>query len=151
MPPDLATDGQASIRPASLEIPAPAALLGTATGMELTRQFLRAKNPCSNGFRWFSRNLPDGSGYQQALDTLVQAGRVDDACWLLTQFGPTQEVLTVDTLDADAIVFAGTLQVRGSIDADAVIHTGGSIRAGGGLRAGGAITCLLYTSPSPRD
>ena len=140
MPPDLATDGPTSIRPASAKTSAPAALHGSAAGMEFTRQFLRSKNPCANGFRWFSRNVQDGSGYQEALDTLVQAGRVEDACWLLTQFGPTQEVLTLDTLDAEAIVFAGTLQVRGSIDADAVIHTGGSIRAGGSLRAGGAIT-----------
>lgn len=140
MPPELATDGHPSIQPCSLQAPALAASRGAVAGMEFTKQFLRSKNPCANGFRWFSRNVQDGSGYQEALDTLVQAGRVEDACWLLTQFGPTQEVLTLDALDAEAIVFAGTLEVHGSIDADTVIHTGGSIRAGGGLRAGGAIT-----------
>ena len=140
MPPELAIDGQASIHPFPPQAPALERSLGAVMGMEFTKQFLRAKNPCANGFRWFSRNVQDGSGYQEALDTLVQAGRVEDACWLLTQFGPTQEVLTLDTLEAEAIVFAGTLKVRGSIDADSVIHTGGSIRAGGGLRAGGAIT-----------
>lgn len=142
MPPELATDAQASTRPYSLQAPALAASRGgSAAGMEFTRQFLRAKNPCANGFRWFTRNVQDGSGYQDALDTLVQAGRVEDACWLLAQFGPTQEVLTLDAIEADAIVFAGSLQVRGNIDADTVVHTGGSIRAGGGLRVGGPITC----------
>lgn len=107
--------------------------------MEFTKKFLRAKNPCADGFRWFSRHVQDGTGYQDALDTLVNAGRVDDACWLLTQFGPTTAVLTVDALEAEAIVFAGTIEVRGGIDVATVIQAGRSIRAGGGLRAGGNV------------
>ena len=107
--------------------------------MEFTKKFLRAKSPCADGFRWFSRHVEDGSGYQEALDTLVNAGRVEDACWLLGQFGPTNAVLEVDALEAEAIVFAGTVEVRGSIDVATVIQAGRSIRAGGGLRAGSAI------------
>ena len=53
--------------------------------MEFTKKFLRAKSPCADGFRWFSRHVEDGTGYQEALDTLVNAGRVEDACWLLGQ------------------------------------------------------------------
>ena len=140
MPPEVVTDERPSIAPYALKAPALATPRGAAPSMEFTKQFLRAKNPCANGFRWFSRHVQDGSGYQEALDTLVQAGRVEDACWLLAQFGPTQEVLTLDAIEADAIVFAGSLQVLGNIDAETVVHTGGSIRAGGGLRAGGAIT-----------
>ena len=86
--------------------------------MEFTKKFLRAKSPCADGFRWFSRNVEDGTGYQDALDTLVAAGRVEDALWLLAQFGPTNAVLAVDVLEADAIVFAGTIEVRGAIDVD---------------------------------
>ena len=48
--------------------------------MEFTKKFLRAKNPCADGFRWFSRHVEDGSGYQEALDALVSGGRVGDAC-----------------------------------------------------------------------
>jgi hypothetical protein len=107
--------------------------------MEFTKKFLRAKSPCADGFRWFSRHVEDGTGYQEALDTLVNAGRVEDACWLLGQFGPTNAVLEVDALEAEAIVFAGTVEVRGSIDVATVIQAGRSIRAGGGLRAGSAI------------
>ena len=107
--------------------------------MEFTKKFLRAKSPCADGFRWFSRHVEDGTGYQEALDTLVNAGRVEDACWLLGQFGPTNAVLEVDALEAEAIVFAGTVEVRGSIDVATVIRAGRSIRAGGGLRAGSAI------------
>ena len=36
--------------------------------MEFTKRFLRAKSPCADGFRWFSRNVQDGAGYQQALE-----------------------------------------------------------------------------------
>ena len=107
--------------------------------MEFTKKFLRAKSPCADGFRWFSRHVEDGTGYQEALDTLVNAGRVEDACWLLGQFGPTNAVLEVDALEAEAIVFAGTVEVRGSIDVATVIQAGRSIRAGGGLRAGSSI------------
>ena len=71
-------------------------------------------------------------GYQEALDTLVDASRVDDACWLLTQFGPTNAVLTVDALEAEAIVFAGTVEVRGGIDVDDGHPAGRSIPRGRG-------------------
>ena len=57
----------------------------TGDACHVTKKFLRAKSPCADGFRWFSRHVEDGSGYQQALDTLVNAGRVGDACWLLSQ------------------------------------------------------------------
>jgi len=106
--------------------------------MEFTKRFLRAKSPCADGFRWFSRHVQDGGGYQQALDTLVAAGRVDDACWLLEQFGPTNEVLTLEALDAEALVFAGTLVVRGPIDAGR-LRVGRAVRAGAGLRVHGPL------------
>ena len=108
--------------------------------MEFTKKFLRAKSPCADGFRWFSRHVEDGTGYQDALDTLVNAGRVEDACWLLTQFGPTNAVLTVDALEAEAIVFAGTVEVRGGIDVATVIQAG-DVRADWGVQVEGDITC----------
>lgn len=104
--------------------------------MELTKRFLRAKNPCANGFRWFVRHIEDGASYQQALDTLVQAGRVEDACWLLQQFGPTDAVLTLEHLEADAVVFAGSLQVKGNIEVGSLLRTGHHVRAGGSVRVG---------------
>ena len=64
-----------STKPATL--PAPNA----AGAMEFTKRFLRAKNPCANGFRWFVRHVEDGASYQEALDTLVQAGRVGWMRW----------------------------------------------------------------------
>ena len=66
--------------------------------MELTTQFLRSKSPCAMGFRWYLRNLENGVGYQKALDALVAAGRVDDAVWLLENFGPTTAVLELEQM-----------------------------------------------------
>src|SRR3569832_1106360 len=107
--------------------------------MDLTKNFVKAKRPCAEGFRWFLRTHQNGGDYQPLLDALVRDGRVDDACWLLTQFGHTDAVLSVNAIDAQAIVFAGTLEVRGNIEVDSILRAGGSIRAGGGIRAGQSI------------
>ncbi|GAA5233213.1 hypothetical protein FOZ76_17595 [Verticiella sediminum] len=115
--------------------------------MDITKAFIKAKQPCTDGFRWYVRNARQDSTYQELLDALVQAGRVQDACWLLEQFGPTDAVLALDTLEAGDFVFAGTLQVRRGIDVDGVLMTGRGIRAGGGVRvgenlgAGGDVVC----------
>ena len=105
--------------------------------MVLTRSFVRAKRPCTDGFRWFVRQFDEGGNYQELLDTMVAAGRVGDACWLLEQFGPTGEVRVVDEIEADALVFAGTLQVRGNVDVEGKLHVGGDLRVEGGLRTSG--------------
>lgn len=106
---------------------------------EITRGFIRAKNPCADGFRWFVRNHASESSYQHVLDSLVEAGRVNDACWLLDQLGPTHTVLRVDVLSAEAVVFAGTIEARRGVDVGTLVRAGGSIRSGGGVVAGGAI------------
>ena len=80
--------------------------------MQLTKKFVKAKNPCAGGYKWFIRDHNGQGDYQAVLDALVADGRVGDACWLLDQFGPTDAVLRLDSLDANAIVFAGTLEVR---------------------------------------
>lgn len=116
-----------------------AALFAPLIAMDLTKTFLKAKRPCAEGFRWFIRHHQDGGNYQEILDAFVSAGRVNDACWLLTQFGPTDEILVVDAIDAEAVVFAGTLQVRGNIEADSIVRAGRSIQAGGSIRVGSAL------------
>lgn len=95
--------------------------------MEISRQFVRQKNPCTDGFRWFMRHFQEGADYQPLLDALVAAGRVSDACWLMDQFGPTKAVLEVDALEAEAVVFAGSLLVHGPIEVDSVLRIGGSL------------------------
>lgn len=104
--------------------------------MDISRQFVRQKNPCTDGFRWFMRHFQEGSDYQPLLDALVAAGRVSDACWLMDQFGPTKAVLEVDALEAEAVVFAGSLLVHGPIEVDSVLRIGGSLRAESGIRVG---------------
>lgn len=104
--------------------------------MELSKGFVKAKNPCADGFRWFLRHHPQGNDYQPVLDALVADGRVEDACWLLAQFGPTHAVLRLDSLSCEAIVFAGAIEVRGDIEAGTLVRAGRGIRAGGAIRAG---------------
>lgn len=107
--------------------------------MQLTKKFVKAKNPCAGGYKWFIRDHNGQGDYQAVLDALVADGRVGDACWLLDQFGPTDAVLRLDSLDANAIVFAGTLEVRMGISVDTVVRAGRSIVTGGGIRAGESI------------
>ncbi|HYG41403.1 MAG TPA: hypothetical protein VEA17_00635 [Bordetella sp.] len=107
--------------------------------MQLTKNFVKAKNPCASGYKWFLRDHDGQGDYQAVLDALVADGRVDDACWLLDQFGPTDAVLQVDSIDATAIVFAGTLVARRGISVDTVVRAGRRIVSGAGVRAGTAI------------
>src|SRR5690606_118681 len=110
--------------------------LQNRSAMQLTKKFVKAKNPCTSGYRWFLRDQNGQGDYQAILDALIADNRVDDACWLLDQFGPTDAVLTVDFIDAKALVFAGTLIVRQGIAADTVVRAGGWIRTEGGIKAG---------------
>ncbi|TFY99033.1 hypothetical protein [Ramlibacter humi] len=104
--------------------------------MDFTTNFLRAKGPCAAGFRWYVRHQQQPTnGYQHVLDALVDAGRVDDACWLLDQLGPTNTLLEVDRLDAPAVVFAGAIRARRGIDVGGVLRAGRSIACEGALAA----------------
>jgi len=104
--------------------------------MELTQNFLRGKNPCAMGYRWFVRNNLAGGDYQAAMDTQVAAGRVEDARWLLENFGSTNSVLELEHLEADHFVYAGTLIVHGDVRVTGQLLVGRSLQAGGGIRAG---------------
>ena len=104
--------------------------------MELTQTFLRGKNPCAAGYRWFVRNDLSGKDYQSAMDKQVAAGRVEDARWLLENFGATHSVLELDHLEADNFVYAGTLIVRGDVRVTGQLLVGRSLQVGAGIRAG---------------
>ncbi|RYY84406.1 MAG: hypothetical protein EOO24_37690, partial [Comamonadaceae bacterium] len=107
-----------------------------------TKSFVKSKNPCADGFRWYLRHHREGSDYQQVLDALVAEGRIADACWLLDKVGPANTVLHLDHLECDALVFAGSIDVRGSVEVGGTLRVGGSIRVGGTLRAGAEIAAV---------
>lgn len=120
--------------------------------MEFSKDFLKAKSPCAAGFRWFIRHQHEGRDYQLLLDNLVRDGRIEDACWLLSQFGPTDAELHLEHLEAEALVFAGSVIVHGDVRVAGVLRVGRSLQAGAGIRAarleagedilsGGAIFC----------
>lgn len=107
--------------------------------MDITKDFIKLKQPCADGFRWYLRHAPPEGTYQQLLDALVAEGRLNDAYWLLDQFGPTDAVLRVDNLDAHDVVFAGAIEVQGTIDVTGALRAGKGVRAGGGIRVQGAL------------
>ncbi|CAM4131812.1 hypothetical protein [Bordetella tumulicola] len=105
--------------------------------MDITKDFIKLKQPCADGFRWYLRHAPPHGTYQQLLDALVADGRSKDAHWLLDQFGPTDAVLELDHLDAQDFVFAGAVTVRGTLEVTGTLRTGRGIRVGGGMRVDG--------------
>lgn len=107
--------------------------------MDFTKSFIKSKNPCMDGFRWYLRHHRDGSDYQKVLDDLVSAGRTQDACWLLDKLGPTNATLQLDHLESGSLVFAGTVDVRGAIVLDGLLHTGGAVLCGGPLHVSGEV------------
>ena len=107
--------------------------------MQLTKNFVKAKNPARAATNGSCGITTDRGDYQAVLDALVADGRVGDACWLLDQFGPTDAVLRLDEIDASAVVFAGTIEVRRGINVDSVVRAGRGIIAGGGIRAGESV------------
>ena len=111
----------------------------TSSSAAITRNFIRAKRPCADGYRWLLRRPEADSNYQTLLDDLVRDGRVNDACWLLDQFGPTDDVLQVNHLLADALVFAGTVECTGNADVTSLLRTGRSLSVRGGLQVGGSL------------
>lgn len=107
--------------------------------MLLSTSLIKGKSPCVDGFRWYLRHHADGSDYQDVLDSLAAAGRVDDACWLLDQIGPTSAVLEVDAVAAEHLVFAGTIVARRDIETGSLLRAGRAIHSGGGIRAGAIV------------
>jgi predicted acyltransferase (DUF342 family) len=106
---------------------------------DITRNFIKTKAPCAAGYRWFLRRQEFGSSYQALLDDLVRDGRVEDACWLLDQLGPTSDVLRIGDLDADVLVFAGRVECAGNADVGTVLRTGRGLHAGGAVQCGGTV------------
>lgn len=104
--------------------------------MEFSKDFLKAKSPCAAGFRWFIRHQHEGKDYQLLLDNLVRDGRIEDACWLLSQFGPTDAELHLEHLEAEALVFAGSVIVHGDVRVAGVLRVGRNLQVGAGIRAG---------------
>lgn len=52
--------------------------------MFITKELLKEKGACDAGTRWFLERFPDGVDYQELLNELAKANRVDWAQWALS-------------------------------------------------------------------
>lgn len=131
--------------PACAATPAPCApatgrAMNATARIDITRDFIRTKRPCADGYRWYLRRKEAVSDYQCLLDDLVAEGRITDACWLLDHLGPTDDVLSIDELSADVFVYAGTVHCRGSAEVSSLLRVGRSLTVGGGVRVQGDLS-----------
>ena len=106
----------------------------------ITLDMLEKLGACDEGKKLFAEHHPDGDEYQKVLDIACEHDRPDFASWLLSKLGATVDVLTVDEIKTDkAVVFAGKIVAKFSIEAGGPIVTGGPIVAGGSIVADGPI------------
>ena len=110
--------------------------------MKITKELLREKGACAAGYRDFLKEFPeekypDGVEYQDLLDCCAEKG-FSYGSWLLSVFGRTDDVRKVDgdLITEKSIIFAGRLEVSGSIEAGWGIKAGCGIEAGWGIKAG---------------
>jgi hypothetical protein len=87
------------------------------------------------GYRWFVRNNLAGGDYQAAMDTQVAAGRVEDARWLLENFGSTNTCWSSSTWRPTTWSMPAPLIVHGDVRVPGQLLVGRSLQ-GGGIRAG---------------
>ena len=113
--------------------------------MKITKELLKEKGACADGYRDFLREYPvdkypDGVEYQELLDCCAEKN-FEYGSWLLEMFGRTDEVRKIggDLIVEKGIIFAGQLEVRGCIEAGDGIKAGWGIEAGRGIKAGRGI------------
>ena len=113
--------------------------------MKITKELLREKGACAAGYRDFLKEFPeekypDGVEYQDLLDCCAEKN-FSYGSWLLSEFGRTDDVRKVDgdLITEKSIIFAGRLEVSGSIKAGCGIEAGEGIEAGCGIEAGEGI------------
>nr|DAR61952.1 MAG TPA: hypothetical protein [Caudoviricetes sp.] len=108
--------------------------------MKITKELLREKGACAAGYRDFLKEFPkekypDGVEYQDLLDCCAEKG-FSYGSWLLSVFGRTDDVRKVDgdLITEKSIIFAGRLEVSGSIEAGEGIEAGCKFGIYAGLR-----------------
>lgn len=115
---------------------------------KITSQFLYKHGALSDLCWLVDTTFPDGAGYQEVIDRLVDLQNVDYAEWMLYNLGPTDDVRRYDAMVNDrekVIIFAGNLEFKdvfakkiicgASIEADGSVMATDLIKSGNGIRA----------------
>lgn len=98
--------------------------------MQITKEILKEKSPCSEGFTWFLKHFPEGGEYQDILDELAKENRADWASWLISKMGSVNTVLEVESIETEAsIFFAGSIVAKGIVKVARWLISGEGIEA----------------------
>ena len=76
-----------------------------SVSMQITKEWLKEKSPCTAGYGWFLERFPEGGEYQAVLDELAKENLADWANWLIHTAGPADTVLDIESLSTKGSVF----------------------------------------------
>jgi len=108
--------------------------------MKITKEWLKEKNSCREGYEWFLKHFGDEADYQDVLDALAEENLFEWAKWLLQNAGPTKEAKEIqgNIQSEKSLFFSGSIKISGFINCKLLL-AGGGIEAGGGIKAGWGI------------
>ncbi|HBC93672.1 MAG TPA: hypothetical protein DCZ10_12465, partial [Pelotomaculum sp.] len=98
--------------------------------MQITLDWLREKEACSESMLRFKHTFPEGAEYQDVLDALAKENKADWAAWLMKEAGSTNDVLEVESLEVEcSLFFAGQIKIKGLVKIAKWLLAGGGIEA----------------------
>ena len=109
--------------------------------MKINYETIKSKGACSDGREWFKSSYGESDvDYQSVLDALCDEDKRNWAEWLLNAIGREDTLLKVEgDLKKKSVVFAGRIEVSGSIKIKVLLRSGRGIEAGWGIEAGEGI------------
>ncbi|WP_059050802.1 hypothetical protein [Paenibacillus senegalimassiliensis] len=84
--------------------------------MLITRDYVKQLGACSEGFRYFLENFPEGATYQDVLNKCYEDGHADWANWLMDSVSDAEMSAANSTQTKVGVVFGIPGFVKATID-----------------------------------
>ena len=92
--------------------------------MKITKGMLREFSACTDGYRWFLENFPQGeAGHRELIEKLIASKRLDDANWLLSHIMTRKQRMAYAIFAAEQVIgiyekeYPGDARPRNAIEA----------------------------------
>ena len=92
----------------------------TANNLKITKDRVKAWRACSDGYRWFLDNFPEGGAFADVHKALIEDRRGSDADWLVGKaFDEFDTATRVKQITIIAGADAKAIEERAAVDAEA--------------------------------